>query len=196
MILKMSKMKIVNNHVIDLFKKETGILLCENSLHNYITWLENKVTEPQILSWIKKMFAHAKEKNWYETYWAFDIHGTVSIPDYRKGIKKDLSDRSEIVYYPFAKETLQLFTKRDDIIMIMFTSSYPPELEYYVKKFKKDGIEFKYINENPEVSDSKGAFGYYEKKMYFNVLFEDKAGFNPLTDWKHVYDYMLNTKTN
>ena len=55
-----------------------------SELLKYIKKLENKKKEPQILSWIKTMFKHAKNKQWFETYWAFDIHGTISIPDYRK----------------------------------------------------------------------------------------------------------------
>ena len=35
--------------------------------------------------------------------------------------------------------------------------------------------------------------GYYKKKYYFNVLLEDKAGFDPLKDWWFLYDYFKNT---
>jgi hypothetical protein len=36
-----------------------------------------------------------------------------------------------------------------------------------------------------------GNFGFYEQKFYFNVLFEDKAGFDPMREWKEVYDLMV-----
>lgn len=46
--------------------KETGNKLVPLSEHNmmskYIKWLEQKISEPQILTWIKTMFEHA-EKN-------------------------------------------------------------------------------------------------------------------------------------
>jgi len=51
--------------------------------------------------------------------------------------------------------------------------------------------QFQYINDNPEIDSQKGNFGYYEKKFYFNVLFEDKAGFQADTEWKMIYDLML-----
>lgn len=154
----------------------------------YTKWLENKILgfEPQILSWIKTMFEHAEKKQWFETYWAFDIHGTISKPDYRKSTK-------EILYYPFAKETLQLLSERLDTIIILFTSSYPEEIKIYNEVFKSDNINFKYINENPDVSDAKGSFGYYYQKMYFNVFLEDKAGFNPEKDWEPIYNYLKET---
>jgi len=140
-----------------------------------------------LLKWIEKMFIHAEKKQWYETYWLFDVHGVISKPDYRKDVK-------EINYYPYAKETLQFITKhRPDIIMIMFTSSYPEEIKIYMDIFKKDDIHFKYVNENPEISDSKGSFGYYYQKPYYNVLLDDKSGFDPYEDWEPIYNYFLTT---
>ena len=61
---------------------------------------------------------------------------------------------------------------------------------YYQKIFKRNHINFKYINENPDIDSSKGNFGDYSKKYYFNVMFEDKAGFDPLTEWKLIYELL------
>jgi len=57
--------------------------------------------------------------------------------------------------------------------------------------FEKEDIHFDYINENPEITHAKGSFGYYKDKYYFNILFEDKAGFIPEKDWEYVYKLML-----
>lgn len=136
--------------------------------------------------WIEKMFAHAEQRKWYETYWFIDLHGVISKPDYRKTVK-------EIEYYDHVKETLQYITKnRPDVIMILFTSSYPDELKIYMKQFEEDDIFFKYVNENPEITDLKGNFGCYDKKPYYNVIIDDKGGFNPETDWLPIYNYFLN----
>ncbi len=143
--------------------------------------------QPPILKWIKKMFKHAEKHQWYETYWSLDVHGVISRPDYRK-------ENKEIDYYPFAKETLQMMSKRGDIIMYLFTSSYLDEIKKYIETFENDGIHFKYVNENPEISSENGCFGYYYQKPYFNVLFDDKAGFDPLKDWKPIYKYFKRTK--
>jgi len=153
----------------------------------------NPCYKPSLLVWMDKMFKHAKERQWYETYHCFDIHGVISEPDYRKSEKGEGEFR--INYYPYAKETLQYLTKnRRDMILFIFTSSYKNEIEKYMKQFEEDGIYFKYVNDNPEISDAKGSFGFYDKKPYFNSLWEDKAGFNPKKDWKYVYKYFLNTK--
>jgi len=137
-----------------------------------------------ILDAIDRMFKRSFEKEWYETYWAFDLHGTIVKPNYTK-------DKVDVKYYPYAKETLQLLTKRKDVIMILWTSSFPEEIMQYVKIFEKDGIHFDGVNKNPGISSKNGNFGYYEEKFYFNVLFEDKAGFNPEREWKEVYDYLV-----
>jgi len=135
-------------------------------------------------NWINKMFHHAFEKEWYTTYWAFDIHGTILVPTFRK-------DSYDSEFYPWAKETLHLLTKRKDIVMILYTSSYPEEIEHYQKVFKENDIYFKYVNENPDIDSSRGNFGHYEKKFYFNVLIEDKASFSPETEWKPIYDLLI-----
>lgn len=56
-----------------------------------------------------------------------------------------------------------------------------------------EAINFKYVNENPEVSDTKGSFGCYDKKPYFSSYWDDKAGFDPEIDWKPIYDYFTNS---
>lgn len=74
--------------------------------------------------------------------------------------------------------------------MIIYTCSYPHEIKKYKEFFAKHDIIFDHVNENPGISSNMGNFGYYEQKFYFNVLFEDKAGFDPETEWKEVYELM------
>jgi len=126
---------------------------------------------------MQKAFDLAKERSWEKTYWAFDIHETIIIPNYKYGdIPKE--------FYPFAKEVMQTISNREDICLIMYTCSHPNEIKEYLKLFEENGIKFEYINRNPEVQ-SEG-YGYYEDKLYFNVLFEDKTGFDANKDWINV----------
>ena len=126
---------------------------------------------------MQKAFDLAKERSWEKTYWAFDIHETIIIPNYKYGdIPKE--------FYPFAKEVMQTISNREDICLIMYTCSHPNEIKEYLKLFEENGIKFEYINRNPEVQ-SEG-YGYYEDKLYFNVLFEDKTGFDANKDWVNV----------
>jgi hypothetical protein len=133
-----------------------------------------------ILKAIARCFQQAKEKNWDKTYWAVDIHGTSIVPNYQGGdIPKE--------FYPYACETLQLLSSRDDIVLILFTCSYPNEIEEYLDYFRSFNIHFKYSGKNPEVDN--GEYGYFRDKPYFNVLFEDKAGFDP-GEWPAVLNYL------
>lgn len=74
--------------------------------------------------------------------------------------------------------------------MCIYTCSHPHEIAEYVKLFEKNNIKFKYINENPEVPTQTEGYGCYDKKPYMNVLFEDKAGFDPETEWLDVLAYL------
>src|ERR1043165_3133468 len=118
---------------------------------------------------IKKCLKLARKKGWTKTYWAFDIHGTILKPTFSKGV-------ISTEFYPEAKETLRLLEKRKDIVKILYTCSYPEEIRRYLSYFKKARIKFDCVNCNPEIID--GAYGYYKHKFYFNVLLDDKAGFN------------------
>ncbi|NOT75066.1 MAG: hypothetical protein HOP08_09075 [Cyclobacteriaceae bacterium] len=128
---------------------------------------------------IENCVRHAKARGWAKTYWAFDIHGTMLKPTYTANeISKE--------FYPMAKEVMQLLSKRTDIVRILYTCSYPHEIEQYLEYFTKHDIHFDYVNCNPEVAD--GAYGYYKDKMYFNVLMDDKAGFDGENDWKEMLE--------
>lgn len=126
---------------------------------------------------IENCLRHAKERSWAKTYWAFDIHGTILKPNFKR-------DEISKEFYPQAKEVLRLLGLRKDIVKILYTCSYPHEIKQYVEYFADHGIYFEYINQNPEVAD--GGYGYYQDKIYFNVLMDDKAGFDGESDWAHI----------
>jgi hypothetical protein len=129
---------------------------------------------------IKNCFEMAIKRKWDKTYWVFDIHGTLIPPNYEdNNIPTNL--------YPFAEEAMVEITNRIDICPILYTCSHPHEIEQYLTLFKNKNINFTYINENPEVKTT-GSYGNYDRKFYMNVLFEDKAGFDPLTDWEEVLE--------
>lgn len=130
---------------------------------------------------IENCLKHAQEKNWGKTYWAFDIHGTMLKPTFKQGvISKE--------FYPYAKEVMQLLSKDKSIVRILYTCSYPHEIKEYIEYFAQHDIHFDSINKNPDVAD--GGYGYYQDKFYFNVLMDDKAGFDGETDWKNIYDLL------
>ncbi len=133
---------------------------------------------------INKLAEKSQKYQYYETYWCFDLHGVIIEPNYDKEDKI-------IRFYPYALLALKLLSARDDVRLILHTSSYPEELERYIERFKKHNVHFNYVSENPEISVEKGHFGYYEKKFYFDLMFEDKAGFDPDT-WQELVEVIEN----
>lgn len=130
---------------------------------------------------IKNCLENAKLKGWDKTNWAFNIHGTMLMPTFKTGVVST-------VFYPYAKEVMQILSRQKNIVRILYTCSYPEEIVQYLKYFETFDICFDHVNENPDVCT--GAYGHYDRKFYFNVLFEDKAGFDPLSDWKEVYELL------
>lgn len=130
---------------------------------------------------IKNCFENAKRKGWDKTYWAFDIHGTMLKPTFKTGVVST-------EFYPYALEVMQILSRQKDIVRILYTCSYPEEIVQYLKYFEANEVNFQYVNENPDVCT--GAYGHYDRKFYFNVVFEDKAGFDPEVDWKEVFDLL------
>lgn len=136
-----------------------------------------------VIKAIKEAEKMAQIRKWDKTFWFFDIHSTILKPNYEvDNISKE--------FYPYAKETLQLLSKRDDICMAIYTCSHPHEIVEYMELFKSNDIKFEMINENTEVKTQYKGYGNYEKKPYMNVLFEDKSGFSGETDWALVYLYL------
>jgi len=130
---------------------------------------------------IETCLRNTKEKKWDRTFWAFDIHSTILRPNYRR-------DEISTEFYPDAKEVMQVISRRKDIVKILHTCSYPWEIKQYLDFFAQHQIHFDHVNQNPEIHD--GAYGYYQEKFYFNVLFEDKAGFDGETDWTLIKDIL------
>lgn len=150
-----------------------------------IDFLESDNYKPSIVKSIEvNHFETMKRKNWVYTYWAFDLHSTVIKPNYEAGnIPKE--------FYPLAKECLQQISKCPHIKMIMYTCSFPNEQKEYLDYFKENGIRFDFVNKNTDVKTEEGGYGYYEDKPYFNVLFEDKAGFDAENDWEYVKELLI-----
>jgi hypothetical protein len=128
-------------------------------------------------------FETSKRKNWSKIYWAIDIHGTILLSNYD-------NDNIPTQFYPEALETLQLMSKRTDTVLILYTCSRPEDIFKYQQLFKDNGINFQYVNSNPEVTNQ--LYGYYNTKFYFSVLLDDKAGFNPYTDWGFIKNIIIN----
>lgn len=127
---------------------------------------------------IERTFRFKEEKKWDMIYVAIDAHGTIIRPYHHC-----------IDFYPDSVEVLQWMTRRKDIRIILWTSSHSKEVVELVREGKRRNITFDYCNRNPlEFNTDRACF---DLKFYFNILLEDKAGFEPESDWLLVKNELL-----
>lgn len=131
---------------------------------------------------IKKAFEVAfnrkRQKNWEKIYVIVDIHDTVLRACYEQQETYD--------YFPHARKALQMLTQRPDICLILWSACDESKLSTYLAHFAQDGIVFDYANCNPEVGSTE--LSCFDDKLYFNVGFDDKFGFEGESDWMRVIE--------
>lgn len=118
----------------------------------------------------------AKRRNWNCIYVAVDWHDTISPSTYSEGASKR--------FLGFAEQALFKMSSNRKIKLILFTSSYNDDIRDFIDFCKEIGITWDYWNENPEIENTE--YGDFSRKFYFDVLLDDKAGFEPDEDWATI----------
>jgi hypothetical protein len=126
-------------------------------------------------TWKKK-----DEKNWQYIYIMVDLHGVILPSNFHSS--NDLRFLNE-----HTKDCLQYFSRQDDIILILWSASHNEEITNVRRWLAKEGILFNFINENPLEQNTE--YADFSKKIYFNILLDDKAGFEP-SDWKEIFEWI------
>jgi hypothetical protein len=126
----------------------------------------------------EKAFFKKESRGWDHIYVAVDVHETIFEPTY-KGTQK------EFTYYFNAQVALRTLSKMEDVKLILFTSSYSDQIGRFLDKFEEDDIHFDFINENPMEKNTE--YACFDKKFYFNVIIDDKAGFEADSEWYDVF---------
>lgn len=126
---------------------------------------------------IRRTFAQKKERGWDTIYVLLDVHGTILHSTYAEGNKLEFIS-------PACVPVLQWFTKRKDIKIILWTSSYPDEIAKVIDWLKTYDIEIDFVNRNPECKNTK--YADFATKPYFNIIIDDKAGMTPDVDWLFI----------
>jgi len=130
---------------------------------------------------IQRAYDYSVKKGWDRVYWAIDIHDTMIKANYKRG-------EIPTEFYPHAMDVLKFLSGRITDKLILYTCSHPHEIEEYLALFQSNNIIFDFVNENPEVKTDMEGYGNYDKKPYFNILLDDKAGFQP-EDWLAIKNY-------
>ena len=122
---------------------------------------------------IQRAFETKAVRGWETIYVAVDLHGTLIKP-YHDCIE----------FYPVAVEVIKWFNSRPDFKVILWTSTHFKETLDFLEALRENGLKADAINKNPfEKSSPRANFAV---KFYFNILLDDKAGFDPETDWELI----------
>jgi len=137
---------------------------------------------------IKTAFRKKKERGWGKyprMFWAIDLHDVIIHGTYTLN-----NEGREL--YPDGEEVLQWLTNRKDMCLILYTSSHNNSIVDILQWLNNHGIKFDYINENPDCSDTE--LCSFKDKFYFDIMLEDKAGFEGKTDWLEIKNALIEEK--
>jgi hypothetical protein len=129
----------------------------------------------RILETFKRELKKMSDRGWDRIYIMIDIHDTIFRACYREPERLEWLGKS--------KEALQKLSEDKRFKLILWSSGYDGILKKYLEVFKENQIYFDYINTNPEVRDDD--LGCFQKKPYFNIIIDDKAGFEE-SDWEVI----------
>lgn len=151
---------------------------------------------------IRTLFIEAlrrrKQRNFKNFYIAIDVHGTIFKPT--KWTKIDPETNEEIEennlkyipeFYTLAIHVLRILTANENCKLILWTSSKQDKVEMYKTFLEDNDVKVAYINENPDFKEN--TYSDFSNKFCFDILLDDKAGFDPETDWFELYRLLTET---
>ncbi len=135
-----------------------------------------------IIKAIERAYQIKEERNWDTIYWAIDLHGTCIKSNYVSGEYEWINED--------ALKCLQLIDTLKESKIIIWSSCYTEEMYKLSSFFIENNILISFFNQNPYIKNTET--GCFDEKFYFSILLDDKAGFDPDTDWKLIYEYLKN----
>lgn len=124
---------------------------------------------------IERSFSDKKKRNWPKLFWCIDVHDVILEGKYNL-------NNEGASYMPNALKVLRMLSNRkEDMALILWTSGHVGPTSKVLENLEKEGVKFDYVNNNPECPNDR--LCDFSKKFYFNILLDDKAGFEGATDW-------------
>lgn len=129
-----------------------------------------------IVKAIRRAYQVMEERNWDTIYWAIDLHGVCLKSNYEQGGYEWINAS--------ALQGLKTISNRPESKIILWSSVHPEEKMSIARFFGKAGISIYGFNSN--IFERNTQVSNFDQKFYFSVLLDDKAGFDPLTDWDAI----------
>jgi len=124
---------------------------------------------------LKVLEQKRRRPDWTHIFWAIDLHDTIITGKYNR-------NNEGATVYPYAQFCLAHLLQCQEHKSILWTSSHPDAIKGALERFD---LAFHYINQNPDCPNTE--LCDFSHKFYFNVLLDDKAGFNGEEDWFTIY---------
>jgi hypothetical protein len=136
---------------------------------------------------LEKAFRLKEENNWEFVYIVIDLHDTMVYgrchPKYVKG---------QFGFFKDALPVLRYLTNRKDVKLILYSSSSYSHIEEFRKFAFNHEVEFDFVNCNTdEDCKLKSDTADFTSKFYYNVILDDRGGFEGDTDWTLIKNYFL-----
>lgn len=135
-----------------------------------------------IVKSVAKAYAVMKERNWDTVYWAVDLHGVCLKSNYKTDSYEWINEA--------ALRALKVIASLPESRIILWSSVHPEEMSNIIEFFREQGIVVHDFNKN--IREKSNDVSCFDKKFYFSVLLDDKAGFDPDTDWDRISYYLQN----
>ena len=126
------------------------------------------------MNFISHAFHKVQSRNWPFVYFAIDVHDTIFKGTYKK-------DNEGKQFYPWAEQVLRNLSKNPKIKLLIYTSSHEQPARDVIKWLESHDIKIYALNDNPDHTGTH--LCDFSKKFYFDILLEDKAGFEGWHDW-------------
>lgn len=123
---------------------------------------------------ITHAFEKVASRGWPHVYWAIDIHDTIGKGTYKK-------NNEGFDFYPWAKDVLLNLSRNPKCKIIIYTASHTEPATKLIEWMQGHGIKIFALNANPDHNNNE--LCDFSKKFYFDILLEDKAGFQGWRDW-------------
>jgi hypothetical protein len=123
---------------------------------------------------IRRAFKLFYTRKYRKMYWKIDVHDTIFVGKFDK-------ENKDKEFFPDAKEVLQWLSDNPKMCIILWSSAHEEATRKIADWLGENGIKVDYLGENPEVPNNH--LCDFSKKIAFDILLDDKAGFEGETDW-------------
>ena len=145
-----------------------------------------------VSSMFDKGFHTAKDAGYNYMVIAVDLHGTMINTKVFNETQGKFLDKIEASLFPQAITALQAMSAHKSIVMYVYSGTKKSKLKKLVNYlYEKYGISLD-TRYHPMTQHASQSF---KTKPYFNILLDDRAGFDPTGDWLEIIRFMprLNT---